>query len=241
MSWNESVSDMAYLLTCLRLSCLLFPHHLTKKPLYYKLDLILQENIFQLSETNPWQQLCPGLNSAVIFAVLSLEGLLWPNLHFLVTFCQKALQNFIIFVIFAIFRVFIIFTVSSRAFLDLICILSSLFVNALQNLVVFILRVFVIFTVSSGAFLDLVDISSSFFVKGLTNLQNFCYFWRWRLVIFTVLLRAFLDLIYISSSPFVKDLAKFRNLCLQHFLIFLNFVTAFNPGCIFLAALMEGR
>ena len=30
MSWSESVSDMAYLLTCSRLSCLRFPHHLTK-------------------------------------------------------------------------------------------------------------------------------------------------------------------------------------------------------------------
>ena len=79
----EVCQSMAYLLTCPRLCCLRFPHHLTKKPLYYKLDLVLQENIFQLSETNPWQQLCPGLDSAIIF------------------------------------------TVSSRAFLDLICISSS--------------------------------------------------------------------------------------------------------------------
>lgn len=113
--------------------------------------------------------------------------------------------------------------------------------KALQNLVVFSLRVFIISTVSSRAFLDLVDISSSLFVKGLANFWSFCYFCSTRLVIFTVLSRAFLKLIYISSSPFVKGLTKFRNLCLQHFVIFVNFITEFNPGHIFLAGLMDGR
>ena len=44
-------------------------------------------------------------------------------------FSSIALQKFEIFVIFFIFVVFVFFAVSSRAFLDLICISSSLFLN----------------------------------------------------------------------------------------------------------------
>ena len=40
MSWSESVSDMAYLLTCSRLSCLRFPQHLTKN---YSIEERLKE------------------------------------------------------------------------------------------------------------------------------------------------------------------------------------------------------
>ena len=62
-----------------------------------------------------------------------VEGLPRPHLHFLVLFSLMAQQNFVIFVIFAFFVVFVIFAVSSRAFLNVICISLSLFVHGLAK------------------------------------------------------------------------------------------------------------
>ena len=73
--------------------------------------------------------------------------------------------------------------VSSRAFLDLICISSSpLFANGPAKFRDFcyfrhFLPVFfVIFPALSRALLDLICISSSLFVKGLAKFRNFRYF-----------------------------------------------------------------
>ena len=90
-------------------------------------------------------------------------------------FSSMALQNFEVFVILLIFVVFIVIAVSSRAFLDLICISSSLFLSGPAKfwdfcyfpIFVALLQNFVIFVTSS---------QSS--IRDITIMEfNWCLLW----------------------------------------------------------------